>query len=249
MTPEQRRSFDNGIWLCQSCASLIDKDATRYPAALLRAWKMRREAEALLEINRWPGVGEGQRQMVAALSGYPGATAWPPIVPNAHRAVQIALERLDPRVRVQTSYINGRERIDLSAREDFAFSFLVPPARAASWKSSLNQVVTHGTAAFDLGGVSVKGSRLIEHMLSNAVTLEISRPETAAVMRLELEHEAQPCWFFAQLDGQMSGGSALATYRGSALEGMLTLGMDVSLTGGTRTGGNSLHTKDQRVRD
>ena len=31
MTPEERKSFENGIWLCQSCSKLIDTDITRYP--------------------------------------------------------------------------------------------------------------------------------------------------------------------------------------------------------------------------
>ena len=28
MTTEERKSFDNGIWLCQSCSKLIDTDTT-----------------------------------------------------------------------------------------------------------------------------------------------------------------------------------------------------------------------------
>lgn len=35
MTPEERKSFENGIWLCQSCSKLIDTDITRYPKELL----------------------------------------------------------------------------------------------------------------------------------------------------------------------------------------------------------------------
>jgi len=26
LSPEQRRSIDNGIWLCQTCAKLVDSD-------------------------------------------------------------------------------------------------------------------------------------------------------------------------------------------------------------------------------
>src|SRR5260370_24444777 len=39
LTPERRRSIENGIWLCQTCAKLVDNDAIRYPAPLLREWK------------------------------------------------------------------------------------------------------------------------------------------------------------------------------------------------------------------
>lgn len=37
MTPEERKSFENGIWLCQSCSKLIDTDITRYPKELLQS--------------------------------------------------------------------------------------------------------------------------------------------------------------------------------------------------------------------
>jgi len=39
MTPELRRSPENGIWLCCDCHSLVDKDPDRFPAEELRHWK------------------------------------------------------------------------------------------------------------------------------------------------------------------------------------------------------------------
>jgi len=40
LTSEQRCHADNGIWLCQNCAKLVDNDVTRFSETLLRAWKM-----------------------------------------------------------------------------------------------------------------------------------------------------------------------------------------------------------------
>ena len=36
----ERVAITNGIWLCQNCASMIDRDVTRYTVALLREWKI-----------------------------------------------------------------------------------------------------------------------------------------------------------------------------------------------------------------
>ncbi|MEL7118124.1 MAG: hypothetical protein AAFO07_01745 [Bacteroidota bacterium] len=50
-TPE-RREIENGIWLCESCARLIDKDEARFPVELLNEWKVNAESiafEALLK--------------------------------------------------------------------------------------------------------------------------------------------------------------------------------------------------------
>ena len=46
ISPTQRTSIDNGIWLCQTCAKLIDSDPTRYTPGLLNTWKNAAEAEA-----------------------------------------------------------------------------------------------------------------------------------------------------------------------------------------------------------
>lgn len=42
-SPEERRSIENGIWLCSFCATIIDQDADRYPKDLLKEWKKSHE--------------------------------------------------------------------------------------------------------------------------------------------------------------------------------------------------------------
>ncbi len=46
-TRRQRRSIENGIWICQTCAKLIDNDPIRYSRELLENWKRTAEAAAL----------------------------------------------------------------------------------------------------------------------------------------------------------------------------------------------------------
>ena len=46
-----RRSPENGIWLCQNCAKLVDNDLTRYTVEQLRDWKNRAETSALSEVE------------------------------------------------------------------------------------------------------------------------------------------------------------------------------------------------------
>lgn len=49
LTNEQRRSPENGIWLCKACAKLVDNDEDRFPTSLLREWKRRAEDTARME--------------------------------------------------------------------------------------------------------------------------------------------------------------------------------------------------------
>lgn len=71
LTSEQRKSADNGIWLCARCAKFIDDDAITYPVSLLREWKAVAEARARQAIERGPQpqqTASGPATDAAALS-------------------------------------------------------------------------------------------------------------------------------------------------------------------------------------
>ena len=57
MTPKERSHINNGIWLCASCATLIDRDEVRFSAEVLR--KMRHEHEQSRRIGGDQAHGEG----------------------------------------------------------------------------------------------------------------------------------------------------------------------------------------------
>lgn len=46
MSPEQRSSYENGIWLCRNCAAMIDRDEDYYTVDMLHMWKQLAELEA-----------------------------------------------------------------------------------------------------------------------------------------------------------------------------------------------------------
>lgn len=52
LTPEQRCQSNNGIWLCQNCAKLVDNDPSQFPEELLRAWKVIAEHRAHTSIGK-----------------------------------------------------------------------------------------------------------------------------------------------------------------------------------------------------
>ncbi len=57
MSPEERKSAENGIWLCQSCSKLIDDDVIRYTVDLLRIWKENAERLAIAELQSFSPLG------------------------------------------------------------------------------------------------------------------------------------------------------------------------------------------------
>ncbi len=62
MTPEQRGSIDNGIWLCASCSVLIDRDEARFSAQYLHDLKLSHEASRRLQ-----GQGDVSRDDIIAI--------------------------------------------------------------------------------------------------------------------------------------------------------------------------------------
>lgn len=49
MTPEQRGSIDNGIWLCANCSVLVDRDEARFSTQYLHELKLKHEASRRLQ--------------------------------------------------------------------------------------------------------------------------------------------------------------------------------------------------------
>jgi hypothetical protein len=52
LSPDTRKSIQNGVWLCQNCAKLVDNDTRRYTTDKLREIKNQAENRVLQEITR-----------------------------------------------------------------------------------------------------------------------------------------------------------------------------------------------------
>lgn len=58
MSPADRKSPENGIWLCQNHAKLVDNDELRFTAEVLLEWKQRAEGTVRAEIESFQTVEE-----------------------------------------------------------------------------------------------------------------------------------------------------------------------------------------------
>lgn len=62
MTQEDRKSIENGIWLCSNCHTMIDSDPDAFPVELLKQWKADAEAEAKRNLGKRPETAKNVRQ-------------------------------------------------------------------------------------------------------------------------------------------------------------------------------------------
>ena len=65
MTPEERKSITNGIWMCRTHARLIDADDKRYTVELLHKWKFEHEEKIRREIELSP-LEKEERDFIVA---------------------------------------------------------------------------------------------------------------------------------------------------------------------------------------
>ena len=70
MTSDQRQGVENGIWLCQSCAKLVDNDPIRYTVDVLHLWKKLAETTAIRELESRPVADEHAYDKCAKLESF-----------------------------------------------------------------------------------------------------------------------------------------------------------------------------------
>lgn len=65
---EERKSIQNALWLCGTCAKLIDSDEAKYPVTLLQQWKTLAESADEHEIARVAMFRKLEKLMPALLA-------------------------------------------------------------------------------------------------------------------------------------------------------------------------------------
>jgi WD40 repeat protein len=93
LSSDERRSITNGIWLCQSCAKLIDSDETRFTVQLLGEWKARAELQALEKIHGAVPVGTKVATLRHILTGHTNFVWDVAVTPDGRRAVSVSNDR------------------------------------------------------------------------------------------------------------------------------------------------------------
>ncbi|HYF66736.1 MAG TPA: hypothetical protein VD884_01310 [Ohtaekwangia sp.] len=67
ISSDARKSILNAIWLCQSCAKLIDSDPIKYTVHLITKWKITAEEYAESLLNKKIPVGEDYSKIYALM--------------------------------------------------------------------------------------------------------------------------------------------------------------------------------------
>jgi SEC-C motif len=90
MLPTERSGIANGIWLCRSCADLVDTDPNRFTVEILQRWKERAEERArkALETRRIANVGADFADTVLLVTTHKEYPAFPESVLKGPRRMR-----------------------------------------------------------------------------------------------------------------------------------------------------------------
>ena len=104
MTSSERSDIENGIWLCEICAKLVDLDEIKYTAELLKKWKTDHEQAIAQELANSVKTDKRFVEAVARLSIYEQSTE--------------PVQRLEGKVNSKYRMVNASDLVKAGFRPD-----------------------------------------------------------------------------------------------------------------------------------
>lgn len=234
ISSEERKSINNGIWLCSNCSVDIDRDEKRYPPELLKKWKADAEAQARTELGqKLPSNTDAIDTVAAALTGMP-KNIITLAISNVHQATEISLSQLDSRFHIKTQYIDGSTSIGIFAKENVPLALKVDAEYTQEYAKQHQMLIEHGSdVEISTNGLTIEGSKLFEEIIKEAGTFSISSPKKKAIQKLWLvQDDTNLIESFDDIRGEISWGTKSFTFNGSACDGIFSLSYNKEVNDG-----------------
>lgn len=172
LTEQQRKDYDNGIWLCQSCSRIIDVDVAKYSVSELRSWKVRAEEFSNSNIGKKLYDENTVRQeVVKGTVEYITGRSVSSSSGLAFEAIKISeneLSNLDPRFNVTTNIIDGKVSSLIEPKSTgVEFKVTATDKNDDTLYESLLRLEEEGREfSIDTSKISINGSPLFEQIFA-----------------------------------------------------------------------------------
>jgi len=233
MTPAQRKSINNGIWLCANCSIIIDKDETTYTVELLKQWKKQAEETAKLEQGtKLPKKEDAIDTLTMALTGF-SKRMLVNAIDNIHKASEESLERLDPRFKVKTSYHGDVTEFFVYPKETVPFKMKVQESHTIEFKKQFINFIDYGEdIKIDNKAINLQGVPILELLFSECTgTLTISpipQRKRKCVMKIWfVEPETNRVEAFDDIHGEIRTGNKAFTFKGYACNELFYINLKI----------------------
>jgi hypothetical protein len=225
MTRAERSSIANGIWLCQNCAGLIDRDIHTYTVAVLKQWRRSAELRAKEELGQIPISREQYDAMHSVVfASSPKLGASDPVATMCRLTAE-SLERKDPRFKVEVERTLNNTTYTYWARENVACSLSVTGDSAAEFSEKISLLLRHGQELkMASSAITLEGSPLFDNFLGNdGVFVMAPANRCSASVLIELVNDENGRSFFAEVIGEIRPGTESINFQGKGLNGLFFL--------------------------
>lgn len=176
---EYRKSIENAIWLCPTCADIIDKDENAYPTSLLKAWKYKAEERTEIKGVRIFAVandagGVGNSSVTAYLAQAFAAITSEPVLCISMKAGDYVGAMLSKK-RESSIYSQKAEIISLQKNIDYmcdyAFEDLLIKDTSI-YKKELLKIIKEGGYKFviiDCGNQSLRNTGIVTEIATDLI--------------------------------------------------------------------------------
>lgn len=234
MTPEERKSIRNGIWLCTLCSRLIDHKYSDHPIELLHDWKNQAEALATSEIGK-AAIDKTtvSKEVAAILTGTPSLST--DIISNAHKSATTALEALDPRFTVNSRYENKKTTFEISTNKDVKVNIKIESTPENNFQEKITRLFEEGEDLTIPGSAIIStGSPLLDHVMiesnknGGTGTLQFSAPRNKTIIKIHLEDDnGQRIQEIDDIHGYYQAGFKSVRFEGDIFDNILSLSMKI----------------------
>lgn len=152
MSEDDRKSINNGIWLCKHCARKIDIEPEAYSVDLLKDWKNKAELKVLANSNKkFYTENEFEKEtqskvLQSHMSNQEFSSVASQTLNVITQGIQEELKMLDPRLNILCSYIHNEIHYEIHIVEDSNESINVSfqPNNSLEFKEKYSRLLEHG---------------------------------------------------------------------------------------------------------
>ncbi|GLO21471.1 MULTISPECIES: hypothetical protein [Pseudomonas] len=233
-SPEERKHFDNGIWMCQTHSKLIDADESPYSVTTLLQWKRDAEARSNSLLNQKSFTEKevkaaAGKESADLLHRFINRSDDPLLTPVAEimKGYESNLANLDPRFTVEVNKIGSAyTHLIRAVDEDVNVNLVIEDVDKIEGYLAAEKAFLEEGRELTISGAhfKIEGSKLFEAFHSGikgieqaVLTMSAPRKEARATLfvRTPEGHETVldvfPCYYYS--------GSLRTVFEGSALDG------------------------------
>lgn len=118
MSYDERRSIDNGIWLCKNCHRMIDREPIKYSVETLKRWKAETEEYASKNLGVKYRTDEDIKESQQSLLSIMPLSLINKALSNVHGSVVQTLGVLDNRLKLSTKFDNEATVYNVEPKDD-----------------------------------------------------------------------------------------------------------------------------------